>query len=73
MRIHVERVIGLLRNKFTIFQSTIPIFQWCVQHCATYVNQLCHLTKANMDEDFTNQRQVRWHFFVRNWFIRNQC
>ena len=25
VRIHVERVIGLLRNKFTIFQSTIPI------------------------------------------------
>ena len=25
VRIHVERVIGLLRNKFTILQSTIPI------------------------------------------------
>ena len=25
VRIHVERVIGLLRNKFIIFQSTIPI------------------------------------------------
>ena len=25
VRIHVERVIGLLRNKYTILQSTLPI------------------------------------------------
>ena len=25
VRIHVERVIGLLRNKYTILQDTIPI------------------------------------------------
>ena len=25
MRVHVDRVIGLLRNKYTILQDTIPI------------------------------------------------
>ena len=25
VRIHVERVIGLLKNKYTIFQGTLPI------------------------------------------------
>ena len=25
VRIHIERVIGLLKNKYTILQSTIPV------------------------------------------------
>ena len=38
VRIHVERVIGLLKNKYTILQSTLPISLLKHKHDSEYAN-----------------------------------
>ena len=38
VRIHVERVIGLLKNKFIILQSTLPISFLKHKHDSEYAN-----------------------------------
>ena len=44
VRIHVERVIGLFKNKYTILQSTLPI---------SLLKHKCDLDYANIDKILT--------------------
>ena len=44
IRIHVERVIGLLKNKYTILQNTLTI---------SLLKHKCDLDYANVDKNLT--------------------
>ena len=44
VRIHVERVIGLIKNKYTILQSTLPI---------SLIKHKCDSDYANIDKILT--------------------
>ena len=56
MRIHVERVIGLLRNKFTILQGILPIKMimktddgtCTLTHILTICSTLCNLCSSGI-------------------------